>query len=81
MEGGSKVALLVSAWIEISIEAPVSLNVSVALLVSAWIEIDLQVPVVQWIRVALLVSAWIEINGNACIKEDLASRTPRECVD
>ena len=56
------VALLVSAWIEISMKrSSHTLLAAVALLVSAWIEM-LQVKRGQSVvLVALLVSAWIEI--------------------
>ena len=56
-----RVALLVSAWIEMMESAQSSLNSFVALLVSAWIEIVEETRNDARISVALLVSAWIEI--------------------
>ena len=57
-----RVALLVSAWIEILGGNNVaSMRVIVALLVSAWIEISLTAEAASEDAVALLVSAWIEI--------------------
>jgi len=55
------VALLVSAWIEMTILSRQYQVTRVALLVSAWIEIALLAIVKYSFFVALLVSAWIEI--------------------
>ena len=55
------VALLVSAWIEISNDADGHLLHIVALLVSAWIEICFGSYPLRPTLVALLVSAWIEM--------------------
>ena len=75
------VALLVSAWIEISFLF-LSRGVEVvALLVSAWIEIALATQPLDCHPVALLVSAWIEIYNVLPAIRSLDGRTPRECVD
>ena len=55
------VALLVSAWIEITRTIEWLGNGNVALLVSAWIEIAIIRCKAMLLIVALLVSAWIEI--------------------
>ena len=55
------VALLVSAWIEISTSTCAITDTIVALLVSAWIEINGTMIIGGYDGVALLVSAWIEI--------------------
>ena len=57
----NKVALLVSAWIEINGMAICNGCHTVALLVSAWIEIQKLIRITSDVYVALLVSAWIEI--------------------
>ena len=60
----NKVALLVSAWIEITAQYTADFTLIVALLVSAWIEIvAAALGVATGKDVALLVSAWIEIVG------------------
>ena len=76
-----KVALHVSAWIEISSKSTSLLSIKwVALHVSAWIEILAKTYASLLRDVALHVSAWIEI----CVWTEcvvLLRRTPCECVD
>ena len=76
-----KVALLVSAWIEIFFYYQLLRQLQVALLVSAWIEIFYQDNFGIEPPVALLVSAWIEITCSWLNGFYLLRRTPRECVD
>ena len=57
----TSIALLVSAWIEISVSTTDDSTFDIALLVSAWIEIYHRREKSICLAIALLVSAWIEI--------------------
>ena len=58
-----RIALLVSAWIEIQLIRTAFVPSDIALLVSAWIEITRMDETRRVHDIALLVSAWIEIRN------------------
>ena len=69
--GRDKVAPLVGAWIEISVDTKIELGVAnVAPLVGAWIEIFEACEKSKRHGVAPLVGAWIEIGISDDAKED-----------
>ena len=76
-----RVALPVSAWIEILTHSTKANQQDVALPVSAWIEIYPKPSFTTNKIVALPVSAWIEINLALEHCTGAGRRTPCECMD